>query len=371
MVPIVKLPLLVLLFVSGSFVLADKAVEAPRFVLDLDAPPEHRWSHIIDHWGKNEVQKDIDIIVKRYVPQALVPALELIAKDIDKYLPSPYKEEITGMAAYAGVNLGELVALNIIYDISAFCTSIVAQDSNGVIWHGRNLDYQFVDVLRNITLIYDAQKNGETVYTATTFLGYTGVLTGMKPNGFTVSVDQRNTGSIIDNLIELVSALLQDKSYFVSFLVRDTLLYHKYFHDAVESLAYTEIVASVYYIVGGVGPGEGAVITRNRKSAQDVWFIDTDQNRWFLVETNYDHWKPPPSHDDRRTPANKAMIQIGQDKVNDKKIYGVLSTAPLLRSSTAYTATMSASHPSVYDTWSRYVEKQKGEISPEDFKRCA
>ncbi|XP_077987045.1 N-acylethanolamine-hydrolyzing acid amidase-like [Glandiceps talaboti] len=344
---------LVLLALLGCYALADKPIQAPRFVLNLDLAPEDRWSDIGMHWGKEALQRDIKKIITTYIPNALVPALDLIAGSIESYLPSPYKEEIEGMAKFADVKLGELVGLNILYDISAFCTSIVAQDSNGYIWHGRNLDYQFVDVLRNITLIYDAQKNGETIYTATTFLGYVGVLTGMRPHGFTISVDQRDTGSLIENLVEVVNALLRDKSYFVSFLVRDTLMYQKYFHDAVESLAYTQIVAPVYYIVGGVGPGEGAVITRNRITAEDVWFIDTDQNRWFLVETNYDHWNPPPAHDDRRTPAVKELNAIGQDKVNDKEIFGVLSKPPNLRTSTAYTASMSASHPSIYNSWSR------------------
>jgi hypothetical protein len=33
---------------------------------------------------------------------------------------------------------------------------------------------------------------------------------------------------------------------------------------------------------------------------------------WFLVETNYDHWKAPLFIDDRVTPANKCMNELGQ-----------------------------------------------------------
>lgn len=39
---------------------------------------------------------------------------------------------------------------------------------------------------------------------------------------------------------------------------------------------------------------------------------------WFILETNYDHWKPPPKIDDRRTPVkpivvlrNVAMVTVG------------------------------------------------------------
>lgn len=42
-----------------------------------------------------------------------------------------------------------------------FCTSIVTQDVNGQIWHSRNLDYSFVDMLRNITIRVDFIKNNQ------------------------------------------------------------------------------------------------------------------------------------------------------------------------------------------------------------------
>ncbi|XP_077987044.1 N-acylethanolamine-hydrolyzing acid amidase-like [Glandiceps talaboti] len=350
---------LTLLAILCCYAIADDAFQAPRFVLNLDLPPEERWLDIASYWGKDEIQDYMKQIIARFVPESLVPAIDFIAADIGTYLPSPYKEEIISLAEYAEINIGDMVALNIVYDVTAFCTSIVAQDTNGIIWHGRNLDYPFGDILRNLTLIFDAQKNGETIYTATSFIGYTGVLTGMKPHHYTASIDQRDTGSILGNLVEVVNALIKHKSNFVSFLLRDTLTSVTYFDDAVEKLAYTEIVAPVYYIVGGIGPNEGAVITRNRKTAEDVWFIDMDQDRWFLVETNFDHWEPPPPHGNRRIPAINAMKKVGQDNINNKTMFDVMSVHPVLNTYTAYTAVMSASRPTTYNTWSRFVDEEE------------
>lgn len=42
-----------------------------------------------------------------------------------------------------------------------FCTSIVAQDSRGHIYHGRNLDYPFGNVLRKLTVDVQFLKNGQ------------------------------------------------------------------------------------------------------------------------------------------------------------------------------------------------------------------
>lgn len=37
--------------------------------------------------------------------------------------------------------LGEIVLYNIFYEVASYCTSIVGQDQNGNIFHGRNLDF--------------------------------------------------------------------------------------------------------------------------------------------------------------------------------------------------------------------------------------
>lgn len=49
-----------------------------------------------------------------------------------------------------------------------------------------------------------------------------------------------------------------------------TLEEAKDFEDAVTRLSTTPIISEVYYIVGGVQPGEGVVITRDRNNPADI-----------------------------------------------------------------------------------------------------
>ena len=58
---------------------------------------------------------------------------------IDK-VPYPYNEEITGIAEALDVPVGDILACNIFYELEKFCTSIVTQDEQGNVYHGRNLD---------------------------------------------------------------------------------------------------------------------------------------------------------------------------------------------------------------------------------------
>ena len=56
-------------------------------------------------------------------------------------LPAPYGDEIKGIANVTGINLGEVVLFNIFYEVFTLCTSLVAQDANGNVYHARNLDF--------------------------------------------------------------------------------------------------------------------------------------------------------------------------------------------------------------------------------------
>ena len=49
--------------------------------------------------------------------------------------------------------------------------------------------------------------------------------------------------------------------------------------EALDRLSNVTIIAPVYYIIGGVKPGEGAVITRDRLHAKDVWTLDANMGR--------------------------------------------------------------------------------------------
>ena len=183
-------------------------------------------------------------------------------------------------------------------------------------------------------------------------MGYVGLLTGQRPNAYTITLDERNTGDWWMNALQALTVVTHG---IAAFHIRDTLADTSFsFEDAIENLAYKPLIAPCYIIVGGVGPGQGVVITRNRIGALDIWRLDAFNGRWYLVETNYDHWKPPPKSDDRRDPAIKAMNETERENLRSSSLFQVLSTPPILNNGTTYTVTMSASIPELYTVWIRY-----------------
>ena len=151
----------------------------------------------------------------------------------------------------------------------------------------------------------------------TSYVGYVGLLTGMKPGAFSISLDQRDSGTLLENFLEL---LLVPNTMAACFLIRDTLqkqsrlltdsctqplrqhetlvTWHHTdsFHEAVERLSHTSLVAPSYIIIGGVSTDEGAVVTRDRIAALDLWFLDGSNHRWVLHWILYFMWRELPTH---------------------------------------------------------------------------
>ena len=58
-------------------------------------------------------------ISRKYIPDELIPLAEKIGADIDQYLHAPYAGEMRGIAKALNISLGDVVLLNIIYDLTA------------------------------------------------------------------------------------------------------------------------------------------------------------------------------------------------------------------------------------------------------------
>ncbi|XP_072352408.1 N-acylethanolamine-hydrolyzing acid amidase-like isoform X3 [Scyliorhinus torazame] len=264
---------------------------APRFNVSLELPPDQRWEPVLRHYDAAQFRR-------------------------------------------------------MVHQVIGFCTSIVAQDSRGNIYHGRNLDYAFIDILRSLTVDLQFVKNGQIVYKGTTFVGFVGLWTGQSANKFTISGNARVRGDWWETMI----AALLKRDPPPSWLIRDTLLEAVDFQSALIKLSKSPITASVYYILAGVKPTEGVIITRNLNGPVDIWPLMPKKGQWYRVETNYDHWEPPPPYDDRRTPANHALNATGQKNINLPTLFKVLSIKPVLNNFTIYTTLMCAAQPYDYKT---------------------
>ncbi|XP_063166713.1 N-acylethanolamine-hydrolyzing acid amidase [Candoia aspera] len=320
--------------------------------VSLDSAPELRWAPAARHFDPAFMRAVTYRIIDKAIPKWVHAVIRPIAEEIESYVPQPYRGEIQGLSEALGINVGDGLLLNLAYEFTAFCTSIIAEDKQGNIYHGRNMDYDFGDILRKITIDVDFIKNGQVKFKGTTFLGYVGLWTGQSPHKFSISGNERDVGYWWENAIAAFLARYTPASW----LIRTVLSEAEDFDTAILMLSKTPIIADVYYIIGGVTSREGAVITRKRRGPVDIWPLDPLTGGWYRVETNYDHWRNPPPFDNRRTPAIKALNATGQENINLNSLFKVLSVEPVLNNITIYTTVMSNTAPDKYKTRIRTLE---------------
>ncbi|XP_065261547.1 N-acylethanolamine-hydrolyzing acid amidase [Emys orbicularis] len=331
---------------------AAAAAAPPLCNVSLEQEPRQRWLPALRHFDPAFLRAALARVIDETVPKWVHAAIRPVAEELEFFIPQPFAGEILGICKALGISIGDGILINLAYEFSAFCTSIVAQDSKGNIYHGRNMDYAFGDILRKITIDVQFMQNGQVAYKGTTFIGYVGLWTGQSPHKFTISGDERDKGRWWENAI----AAFLSRNVPVSWLVRDTLGKAADFQAAILKLAATPIIADVYYIVAGTSPKEGVVITRNRRGPADIWPLEPTAGAWFRVETNYDHWTTPPPFDNRRTAAIKALNATGWENINFETLFQVLSVRPVLNNYTIYTTVMSAAVPDKYMSRIRTLE---------------
>lgn len=324
-------------------------------IVNLDLPPYERWHDLSVEYA-DEMKTLLYAIRNLTHPifhGLLFDLVDRFAPKLVDTLPYPFPDELKGIANASGIALGEVALFNIFYEIFTVCTSIVGQTPAGQVFHGRNLDFGLflgwdernhtwvtTEILRRMTVQIDAQSGGHTVFTATTFVGYVGVLTGMKPGAFSLTVDERF--KFIGGYVGIIEWLLGRRSgNWMGFLTRSVLENSTMdYEEAQRTLARAELLAPVYFIVGGNRTGQASVITRGLKFV-DVWDLSQSKSdAWYLVQTNYDHWKKPPFYDDRRTPAKKCLDRLGEGNFTFAELFNVLSTKPVRNKLTAYTTLM-------------------------------
>ncbi|XP_053110490.1 acid ceramidase isoform X2 [Hemicordylus capensis] len=327
----------------------------PEYIINLDLPPSERWVQIARD-KKAELKAMIQTI--REIVIAFLPSGKLIASLESKLiwlgstLPHPFNEEIKGIASATGCPLGDITMFNVFYEIFTVCTSIVAEDKAGKLYHARNLDFGLFlgwDIknsswtttrkLKPLMVSLDFQKNNKTVFKSANFAGYIGMISGVKPGIFTLTMNERF--SLDGGYIGIFEWLLgQRDGWWMGFLTRSVLENSTSYEDAKDKLASSKLLAPAYFILAGNKSGEGCIITRSRTAVLDIWDLDVPKGIWYVLETNYDRWKEPLVLDNRRTPAMVCMNETKQENISLPTIYNVLSTIPMLNKLTVSTTLM-------------------------------
>ncbi|KAH7129499.1 beta subunit of N-acylethanolamine-hydrolyzing acid amidase-domain-containing protein [Dactylonectria estremocensis] len=184
-----------------------KTVPIPKFVIDLSQPPELRYAHIVEEFQSR--LDDCDLtglfhdLLRCLVGRKRGKCLGAVARvAFRRVCREEETAELAGIAKMSGVPMHILVAYNVLLDLLLGCTSggvrmfdrdetWPAQDASTRMLHFRTLDWG-MEQLRQIIVELDFVRfpGGPVVATSVTYLGYVGVLTGVR-RGLSMSLNFR------------------------------------------------------------------------------------------------------------------------------------------------------------------------------------
>lgn len=280
-------------------------------------------------------------------------------------MPKDYRQEIEGISLKSGIKVGRVVLYNIFYELFSVCTSIVAENNKtGEHIHVRNLDFglfmgwdmethtwKISEFLRQMEFNLEFTKNGKGLFNQSSFAGYIGSLNAVKP-GYSISLNERF--AIEGGFVGLFDWIIKrSDNYFATWLVRDIMQGNYTYEEAINQLQTQDLIAPCYYIVSGVEHNQGILITRALNESLQPLELNVEEGRWYLLETNYDHWKKPFILDNRRTPAEKCMNESSTETIDKGAMFNVLSTNPVLNQLTVYSTIMNP-HTGEMESYKQY-----------------
>ncbi|RGP79416.1 n-acylsphingosine amidohydrolase [Fusarium longipes] len=181
-----------------------EASSIPKFVIDLSLPAQDRYTHIIPDFQDAVHSCELPSLFHNLLQDLTGTRLGKCLASLSPYIlrrvhSDEETAELTGISKAINIPMHILVAFNVLLDLLLGCTSggVRALDipkSKPVstrMLHFRTLDWG-MDQLRHLIVEFDfiRRTGGPVVATTITYLGYVGVLTGVR-KGLSISLNFR------------------------------------------------------------------------------------------------------------------------------------------------------------------------------------
>ncbi|KAF8360610.1 hypothetical protein PRIPAC_87533 [Pristionchus pacificus] len=313
------------------------------YTLNLDDDPHDMWRQVATDYGAkmSAAVGVVKTMLDEFGGPGVWDSVLLLLKDSADMLTEPYKSEIHALSDLTGIQLEQLTLLNLFYEISKACTSIVAIDHGGKVIHGR------LRLLVHLELGHSHVGVDENAqFRAVTFAGHLGILTAVRPGKFSLSMNSR-FGTSLETMTHFFLNGLDPDQQFAVYACREMLANCETFEEAKDYVESVQLLAGAYFIMGSTTGG--MVNTRAYNGTDHEAFIDTkQQNGWYVLQTNYDWNEKDIYLDDRTIPGNKCMQQLGRKRVSLQGIFQVLSSKANLNKATVYTSVMDVDAGTLY-----------------------
>lgn len=263
--------------------------------------------------GKNAVDDTAGRVLTALTTnrQDLEQQLEVLSTKLLRKAPNVtnFKKDRLALAAsnYILGNMGRPTHVGTRLRRQSACTSTLVVGAEGLMLHGRSLDYEPRTLLAKVSVEVNFVRNGTVQYRCFHPLVYPtalGWVTCERPGHMSLSVNARSHGTCLESGItcdEMLRRISKTDNYLLGDLAMKAIKQDSY-DEALKLLSSANVVSSNYFILAGAGKRQGAVITRygncscDGHSCSDVWEVEPagsstsdGQKPWMRVQTNIDH----------------------------------------------------------------------------------
>jgi N-acylethanolamine-hydrolysing acid amidase len=278
------------------------------YTISLDSKPYDRWTKVIcDH--KIQIIKIYEQLENLHstVFANLLGHVINLGSYMDKIM---YKEELQYISDETKIPFEKVVLLQLLYELSAACTSVIYCDGDVPI-HIRTMDWP-LDELKNMTIQVNFTRNNKIVYSGISWAGYVGLMTAMKPNICSISLNYRQCdGSILSNIKNLIGLKWPS-----GYLIRDALENSNDYDTIHTRLINTHLIAPSYFIICGISKEQCFTIVRDRDSYKEYPLTT------YIAQTNIDP--------DVSMPKNNILLSVERKQ----KIEEIMNKVDLYKSNT-------------------------------------
>lgn len=167
--------------------------EPREFLIDLTLPAEERWQDVIASCRRNALKltrwvlSSLDRIALSHIIRGAIAASHQRSNNL-------YDDDLSAWAAGLGMPHRDLMAVNAAHEMAQFndakltCPSLVIATEKFGLVHARNLDWD-INGLGESSVVYHF-VGGPLEFMAVSFPGLVGVLSGMGPGRFSISINR-------------------------------------------------------------------------------------------------------------------------------------------------------------------------------------
>ena len=286
-----------------------------EFTIDLDKAPEERFLEILPQfnatlWGFYRKYFEHDTLLRD-----MLYAISLRRGDE----PDEMQRELNGVAAASHLPLRWVQVMQMLYELQTLlpplgngtapsmpagfetltrlpwrgpgCTGIIAQNSAGVVFHARNLDFSPVPFMTELVYTGVFTRGGKEIFRAQMVAGYSQVVTAMRLgiDGYAI---ERNTRFVSEEGggREVFSHIFSGRPL-NGWTLRQIMTRERTYDEAVAAIAAAPFVSTEYSIVSGVR--KGTVLARSPDSlahTQTLGQPNFEERSDYIIMTNFDFY---------------------------------------------------------------------------------